>query len=84
MNFSSTTFSAGECIMPIYEYVCKKCKAHFEVLMSVTSPETVKCKQCGGLEVKKTVSAASFRMGQGGSQIPSGAHCGCSAKSGFS
>jgi len=70
--------------MPIYEYVCKKCKAHFEVLMSITSPETVTCKQCGSLEVKKTVSAASFRVGHGGTPIPSGALSGCSSKSGFS
>lgn len=70
--------------MPIYEYVCNKCKAHFEVLMSVNSLETVKCKHCGGLEVKKTVSAASFRMGQGGSPMPSGTLGGCSSKSGFS
>lgn len=70
--------------MPIYEYVCKNCKAHFEVLMSVTSPETVKCKHCGGLEVKKTVSTASFRVGRGGPSVPSGALTGCSSKSGFS
>lgn len=70
--------------MPIYEYVCKKCKAHFEVLMSVNSLETVKCKHCGCLDVKKTVSAASFRVGHGETPIPSGALSGCSSKSGFS
>ena len=72
-------------IMPIYEYVCKECNHHFEVLMSATSPETVKCKKCCSLKVKKTVSAASFRVGgQSGSAIPSGTLSGCSSKSGFS
>jgi len=70
--------------MPIYEYICKDCKAHFEVLMSVNSPETVKCKKCGSLQVKKTVSASSFRMGHGTASIPAGAMSGCSTKSGFS
>jgi putative FmdB family regulatory protein len=70
--------------MPIYEYVCKDCKAHFETLVSLTSAETVKCKKCASLNVKKTVSASSFRMSSGGSSIPSGALSGCSSKSGFS
>lgn len=69
--------------MPIYEYVCKDCKAHFEKIVSLTSPETIKCTQCGSLDVKKTVSAASFKM-SGGNSIPAGALSGCSSKSGFS
>lgn len=71
--------------MPIHEYVCKDCGGHFEVLTtSAGSAETVKCKQCGSLKVKKTVSAGSFRVGGGGGSIPSGALSGCSSKSGFS
>ncbi len=70
--------------MPIYEYVCKECKAHFEALVSLTSGETIKCGKCGSLDVKKTVSASSFRMAGSGSSIPSGALSGCSSKSGFS
>jgi len=71
--------------MPIYEYVCKDCREHFEVLVSLSSGETVKCGKCGSLDVKKTVSASSFRMAGGsGSSIPSGALSGCSSKSGFS
>ena len=70
--------------MPIYEYVCKDCNEHFEVLLSSTSPETVSCKKCASLNVKKTVSASSFRMGSGQTSIPSGGLSGCSSKSGFS
>ena len=70
--------------MPIYEYVCKDCQAHFEALVSLTAADLVKCEKCGGLNVKKTVSASSFRMGGGGSSIPAGAFSGCSSKSGFS
>ncbi|MCL7487840.1 MAG: zinc ribbon domain-containing protein [Desulfobulbaceae bacterium] len=70
--------------MPIYEYVCKDCKAHFEVLVSLTSGKTIKCEKCSSLDVKKTVSASSFRMAGSGSSIPSGALSGCSSKSGFS
>lgn len=70
--------------MPIYEYVCTDCKAHFETLVSLTAAETITCKKCGSLNVKKTVSASSFRMAGSGSSIPSGPLSGCSAKSGFS
>jgi putative FmdB family regulatory protein len=70
--------------MPIYEYVCGECKTHFEVLVTSTSPDTVRCTKCGGVQVKKTISAASFRMNHGGSTIPAGSLSGCSSKSGFS
>jgi len=70
--------------MPIYEYVCRDCKKHFEVLTtSSSSAEIIKCPACQSLDVKKTISAASFRMGAGPS-IPSGALSGCSSRSGFS
>ena len=70
--------------MPIYEYDCSSCKTHFEELVSVTSPEIVRCPKCDGVQVKKTVSAASFRMNHGGPSIPAGNLSGCSSKSGFS
>ncbi|HBI15767.1 MAG TPA: zinc ribbon domain-containing protein [Desulfobulbaceae bacterium] len=70
--------------MPIYEYVCSECKSHFEALVSVSSPEIIRCPKCDSLKVKKTMSAASFRLGHGGSSIPAGAMAGCSSKSGFS
>ena len=63
----------GDCIMPIYEYVCKDCREHFEVIMTSSSPETVTCKKCGSVNVSKTMSAASFRVGSSGKgSIPAG------------
>ena len=71
--------------MPIYEYVCKDCHNHFEKLVSsANSTETIKCPECGSLKVKKTISAACFRMGSGGPTISKGALSGCASKSGFS
>ncbi len=71
--------------MPIYEYVCKDCKSHFEVLTTASSAaKTIKCAKCGSLNVKKTISTASFRVGHGRVQVPAGALSGCSSKSGFS
>ena len=71
--------------MPIYEYVCKDCKNHFEVLTTSSgSTETVKCPKCKSLDVTKTISTSNFRMGTGRPTIPSGALSGCSSKSGFS
>ncbi|MCI5125475.1 MAG: zinc ribbon domain-containing protein [Candidatus Electrothrix sp. AR5] len=71
--------------MPIYEYVCKKCTKHFEVLStSSNDDETVKCPECQSLEVKKTISSGTFRMSSGGSDIPCGPPSGCPSNSGFS
>lgn len=71
--------------MPIYEYICKDCQKHFEIL--TTSPGNlgiVKCPECASLDVKKAVSATHFQMGSGRPSIPSGALSGCSSRSGFS
>lgn len=71
--------------MPIYEFRCQKCNALFEVLVSSTCIDGVSCKKCGSKEVKKTISAASYRLSSSsGSKIPSGALSGCSSGSGFS
>ncbi len=70
--------------MPIYEYVCRDCKHHFEILTSSTSTGTVKCPSCGSLDVTKAISATHFRMGSPKPTIPSRALSGCSSRSGFS
>lgn len=72
--------------MPIYEYQCLDCSAVFEkIFASAVSQETAVCSQCGSANVKKKISAASFRLANSSSsQIPAGALSGCSTKSGFS
>ncbi len=71
--------------MPIYEYRCEECKKFFEALVSShAKADEVSCTACGSSKVKRTISAASFRLASGGSSIPSGALSGCSAKGGFS
>ncbi len=71
--------------MPIYEYICKECGKHFELLTTSSSDSRpVSCPQCQGLDVRKAISAASFRMSGGSSSIPAGALSGCGSKSGFS
>lgn len=46
--------------MPIYEYVCKKCKESFSVLQRIgkTEKDTV-CPGCGSSDVKKKISVFS-------------------------
>lgn len=71
--------------MPIYEYRCDQCRNHFEELAtSASTTVEISCPKCGSREVKKTISASSFRINSGGSSIPAGALSGCSTKSGFS
>jgi putative FmdB family regulatory protein len=71
--------------MPIYEFRCQKCDTLFEALVSSTNTDGVECKKCGSKEVKKAISAASYRLASSsGGKIPSGALSGCSSGSGFS
>jgi putative FmdB family regulatory protein len=52
--------------MPIYEYTCQDCSAHFEKFVrSMTSTEGVPCPECGGTRTKKGWSVFGT-TGQGG------------------
>jgi putative FmdB family regulatory protein len=48
--------------MPIYEYECRKCKAHSEVFQKMNDKPPVKCGKCGGrLEKLMSASAIQFK-----------------------
>ena len=48
--------------MPIYEYECKKCKAHIEIFQKVSDKPPTKCRKCGGrLEKLFSASAIQFK-----------------------
>jgi putative FmdB family regulatory protein len=47
--------------MPIYEYECRKCKAHVEILQKITDAPLAKCRKCGG-KLEKQWSAAGFQF----------------------
>jgi len=48
--------------MPIYEYECRKCKAHVEAFQKVSDKPLTKCRKCGGkLERKISAPAIQFK-----------------------
>ncbi|MBA3768570.1 MAG: zinc ribbon domain-containing protein [Acidobacteria bacterium] len=47
--------------MPIYEYECRKCKAHIEILQKMTDKPLSKCRKCGG-RLEKQWSATGFQF----------------------
>jgi putative FmdB family regulatory protein len=47
--------------MPIYEYECRKCKAHIEVFQKVSDKPPAKCRKCGG-RLEKLVSASAIQF----------------------
>jgi putative FmdB family regulatory protein len=48
--------------MPIYEYECRKCKAHIEAFQKVSDKPLTKCRHCGGkLEKKFSAPAIQFK-----------------------
>ena len=47
--------------MPIYEFECRKCKAHLEVFQKLNDKPPVKCRKCGG-RLDKMVSASAIQF----------------------
>ncbi len=47
--------------MPIYEYECRKCKAHQEVMQKISDKPLAKCAKCGG-QLEKQWSNTSFQF----------------------
>ena len=51
--------------MPIYEYRCKKCGAHLEVLVRSSDKQPKRCRECGGALEKQFSSPAIQFKGEG-------------------
>ncbi len=47
--------------MPIYEFECRKCKAHLEVFQKMNDKPPLKCRKCGG-RLEKLVSASAIQF----------------------
>lgn len=47
--------------MPIYEYECRKCSAHIEIMQKMTDKPLTKCTKCGG-RLEKQWSSTSFQL----------------------
>jgi putative FmdB family regulatory protein len=47
--------------VPIYEYECRKCKAHIEILQKIADKPLVKCSKCGG-RLEKQWSQSGFQF----------------------
>jgi len=47
--------------MPIYEYECRRCKAHTEAFQKLNDKPLVKCPKCGG-RLDKRISAPAIQF----------------------
>ena len=47
--------------MPLYEYECRKCKAHIEILQKLADKPLTKCRKCGG-RLEKQWSQSGFQF----------------------
>jgi putative FmdB family regulatory protein len=55
--------------MPIFEFLCAECGATSEVLVA-SANETPACKACGGVNLKKLLSAPSSLSGAARRGLP--------------
>lgn len=57
--------------MPIYEYVCDKCKARFELMRPFSKAnERASCPQCKSQSERVMSKCFSMSKGEGGSTTP--------------
>jgi putative FmdB family regulatory protein len=52
--------------MPIYEYLCEKCKHEFEAEQRITDAPIRTCPKCRARKVKRLISQTSFVLKGGG------------------
>jgi putative FmdB family regulatory protein len=62
--------------MPIFEYRCTSCRAHFETLVSRADRATPRCPRCGAAQAERLVS--TFAVGRSQAQSRSPGPCGSS------
>lgn len=48
--------------MPIYEYRCQACSHELESLQAMSDDPLTDCPECGRPDLKRKISAASFRL----------------------
>ena len=73
--------------MPIYEYVCRKCEKHFDLLRPMSqADEPARCPHCQAEDSKRALTCfASFSKGADGSSAPvAGSSGGCASCGGGS
>lgn len=51
--------------MPLYEYSCSSCNAHFELRQKFSDPPATECPTCRG-PVQKLISQTAFSLKGGG------------------
>jgi putative FmdB family regulatory protein len=48
-----------EVIMPVYDYICKKCRKSFELILTLREHDksNIKCPKCGSKNVEQDATA---------------------------
>jgi putative FmdB family regulatory protein len=54
--------SKGSSGMPIYEYHCKACDQHSEILQKISDAAAKTCPHCGKDQLEKLIAAPAFHL----------------------
>jgi len=52
--------------MPIYAFACQACGHAFDSLQRMSDPDPAECPECGAAEIKRQLTAPSFRLSGSG------------------
>lgn len=52
--------------MPIYAFACQACGHTFDSLQKMSDPDPAECPECGAAQIKRQLTAPSFRLSGSG------------------
>jgi len=52
--------------MPIYAFACQACGHAFDSLQKMSDPDPAECTECGAAQIKRQLTAPSFRLAGAG------------------
>ncbi len=52
--------------MPIYAFACQACGHAFDSLQRMSDPDPAECPECGAAQIKRQLTAPSFRLAGSG------------------
>jgi putative FmdB family regulatory protein len=65
--------------LPIFDYICSKCKGKYELLVTASGKDSVKCPKCGTKTLSRQLSTFAVVGGGRGVEAGGGSCKSCSS-----
>lgn len=73
--------SKGAYRLPIFDYICSRCKGKYELLVSASNKDAVECPKCGTRTLSRQLSTFAVLGAERGKSADGGSCKSCSTTS---